>query len=264
MANKLEEIAAFKRREVAEAKQSRPLARLERELKERTPPRGFAAAIRRSGKLSLIAEIKKASPSAGPIRPGADVAEVARVYAGAGAQAVSVLTDSQFFSGCLEDLKAVRGKISLPVLRKDFLLEEYQVVEAAAAGADAVLLIVAILEQPALKRLLALARDLSLDALVEVHSEPELQRALEAGSKVIGVNNRDLGSLQVDLKTTQQLMKKIPADRVRVSESGIRSREDVEFVQAQGADAVLVGEELMSSEDIANKVRQLMGWVVGE
>ena len=260
MANKLEEIAAFKRLEVAEAKRVRPLGELERELKHRPLPRGFAASIRRPGKLSLIAEIKKASPSAGLIRLGADAAEIAKIYSGAGVQAVSVLTDSKFFSGSLKDLSAAREKISLPVLRKDFLLEEYQVVEAAAAGADAVLLIVAILDGPVLKRLLALTGDLSLDALVEVHSEPELQEALEAGARVIGVNNRDLGSLQVDLKTTERLMKKIPADRVRVSESGIRLPADVEFVQAQGANAILVGEELMSSGDPAKKIQELMGW----
>lgn len=259
MANKLEEITAFKRQEVAEAKRVRPPAELDRELKHRPPPRGFAAAIHRPGELSLIAEIKKASPSAGPIRPDADVVEIARIYSGAGARAISVLTDSKFFSGSLKDLIAVREKVSLPVLRKDFLLEEYQVVEAAAAGADAVLLIVAILDRPVLRRLLTLARDLSLDALVEVHSEPELEQALEAGARVIGVNNRDLGSLQVDLKTTQQLMKKIPGTHVRVSESGIRSRSDVEFVQAQGADAILVGEELMVALDPAVKIKELMG-----
>lgn len=257
--NKLEEIVAHKRLELAETKRAKPLAELERELKNRPPPRGFAAAIRRPGELSLIAEIKKASPSAGPIRPEADVVEVARTYSRAGARAISVLTDSKFFSGSLKDLMAVREKLSLPVLRKDFLLEEYHVVEAAAAGADAVLLIVAILDPAALKRLLTLARDLSLDALVEVHSEPELQEALEAQARVIGINNRDLGSLQVDLKTTEQLMKKIPGTHVRVSESGIRSRQDVEFVQAQGADAILVGEELMSSQDPAAKIKELMG-----
>ena len=257
--NKLEEIAAFKRQEVAEAKRVRPLVELERELKHRQRPRGFAAAIGRPGELSLIAEIKKASPSAGPIRPEADVVEVARTYARAGARAISVLTDSKFFSGSLKDLAVVREKVSLPVLRKDFLLEEYHVVEAAAAGADAVLLIVALLDRAVLKRLLTLARDLSLDALVEIHSEPELQEALEAEARVIGINNRDLGTLQVDLKITQQLMKKIPGTHVRVSERGIRSRQDVEFVQAQGADAILVGEELMSSQDPAAKIKELMG-----
>ena len=259
MANKLEEIVAHKRQELAETKRAKPLAQLERALKSRPPSRGFAAAIRRPGKLSLIAEIKKASPSAGPIRPGADVVEVAKIYAGAGAQAISVLTDSKFFSGSLKDLSAVREKVSVPVLRKDFLIEEYQVVEAAAAGADALLLIAAILDRPALKRLIGLARDLSLDALVEVHSEPELEQALEAGAEVIGINNRDLKTLQVDLETTQRLIGRIPAGRLRVSESGIRSRADVEFVQRQGADAILVGEELMGSADPAEKIKELMG-----
>jgi len=257
--NKLEEIVAYKRQELAGTKQARPLAMLERELKHRSPARGFAAAIRRPGNLSLIAEIKKASPSAGPIRPTADVVEIARAYSQAGAQAISVLTDAKFFSGSLKDLIAVREKVTLPVLRKDFLVEEYQVVEAAAAGADALLLIAAALERPVLKRLIGLAQDLSLDALVEVHSEPELQEALAAGARMIGINNRDLKTLQVDLKTTQQLIRRIPADRVRVSESGIRSRADVEFVRGQGADAILVGEELMGSDDPAKKIKELMG-----
>lgn len=258
MTDKLAEIVSHKRLELAEAKRVRPLAQLERSLRHRSPPRGFAQAIRRPGYLSLIAEIKKASPSAGPIRPGVDVVEIARTYAGAGAQAISVLTDAKFFSGSLSDLSSVREKVSLPVLRKDFLLEEYQVVEAAAAGADALLLIAAILDRPALKRLLALAQDLSMDAVVEVHTEGEVEQALEAGAQVIGINNRDLGTLEVDLKTTQRLAGRIPPDRMRVSESGIRSRADVEFVRAQGADAILVGEVLISSDDPAKKIKELM------
>ena len=257
--NKLNEIVAFKRLELAETKRARPLAQLEKEIKRRTPPRGFGAAIRRPGKLSLIAEIKKASPTAGPIRPQADVSEIARAYAGAGAQAVSVLTDQKFFSGSLKDLASVREKIPLPLLRKDFLLEEYQVVEAAAGGADAVLLIVAILQRAQLKRLLDLASELSLDALVEVHSELELEEALEAGARIVGINNRDLQTLQVDLKVTQRLMRRVPADRIRVSESGIHCWADAQFAQAQGADAILVGEELMSSSDPAAKIQELMG-----
>lgn len=256
---KLDEIAAYKRLEVAEAKKARPLAQLEKELKHREPPRGFAAAVRRPGRISLIAEVKKASPSAGPIRPGADPVEIAKRYAGAGAQAVSVLTDAKFFSGKLQDLIAVRSKIPLPVLRKDFLLEEYQVVEAAAAGADAVLLIVAILKRPELKRLLAMAADLGMDPLVEVHSAPELEEALEAGAPVIGVNNRDLQTLRVDLNTTKELLRKLPADKVRISESGIKTRADVEFVRAEGADAVLVGEELMKADDPEKKIKELIG-----
>lgn len=257
--SKLDEIISFKRQELAQAKERRPLAQLERALKTRPPIRDFRGAITRPGTISLIAEIKKSSPSAGPIRPGADVLEIAKVYERAGAQAISVLTDEKFFSGSLDDLVRVREKISLPVLRKDFLLEEYQVVEAAAAGADAVLLIAAALPKPALKRLIALARDLSLAALTEVYNERELGEALAAGAEVIGVNNRDLATFQVDLKTTERLFQQIPSGRTRISESGLRSRADVEFVLAQGAHAVLIGEELMSSTDPDKRIRELMG-----
>lgn len=260
MASKLDEIVAFKREELAQAKRERPLSQLERGLKDRPPLRDFRSAIRRPGRLSLIAEIKRASPSAGPIRPEADVRKVAQEYLTAGAQAVSVLTDSRFFSGSIEDLRAVKSEIPLPVLRKDFLLEEYQVIEAAQAGADAVLLIAAILSPAVLKRLLGLARGLSLESLVEVHTEHELGEALEAGATVLGINNRDLTTFEVDIRTTQRLIRGIPADRVRVSESGLRSRQDVELVRSQGADAVLIGEELMSAPDIPARVKELMNW----
>ncbi len=257
---KLEEILAYKREEVAEAKRARPVVRLERALKDRPPVRDFRGAITRTGKLSLIAEVKRASPSAGPIRPGADAVTVAQTYEKAGAQALSVLTDSKFFSGSLEDLQSVRGKVSLPILRKDFILDEYQVVETAAAGTDALLLIVAALEMPVLKRLLGLARDLRCEALVEVHTERELDQALEAGARVIGINNRDLGTFQVDLKTTQRLARRVPrGEKVIVSESGIRSRQDLEFVRAQGVQAVLIGEELMSAPDVGKRIKELMG-----
>ncbi|MBI3312131.1 MAG: indole-3-glycerol phosphate synthase TrpC [Candidatus Omnitrophica bacterium] len=257
--NKLEEILAHKRRELKEAKERRPLSGLERALKQRSPVRNFREAIRRPGRLSLIAEIKKASPSAGPIRPDADILQIAKSYEQSGAQAVSVLTDEAFFAGRLEDLLRVRENISLPVLRKDFLLEEYQVVESGAAGADAFLLIAAALSEPVLKRLIGLGRDLSLTALVEVHDERELNEALGNGAEVIGVNNRDLATFQVDLQTTERLFRRIPPDKTRVSESGIRSREDVEFVRAKGADAVLIGEELMSAPDPGKRIRELLG-----
>ena len=258
--NKLDEIVAYKRMEVADLKKRKPLAQVEQGLKGRPPVRGFAAAIRRPGKLSLIAEIKRASPSAGAIRPDADVREIAEAYAEAGVQAISVLTDARFFSGALKDLTQVREKVKVPVLRKDFLIDEYQVVEAAGAGADAVLLIAAILPGPLLKRLLGLADDLSLDALVEVHAEKELDEALEAGARVVGINNRDLATFTVDLKTTERLSPQVPPDRIRVSESGIRSRSDVESIQSHGVDAILVGEELMASLDIGKKIRELMLW----
>ncbi len=256
---KLDEIVAYKRQEVAQAKRERPIGSLEQALKQRPPVRDFQSAIGRPGLLSLIAEVKRASPSAGQIRAGADAAEVAKQYARAGAQAVSILTDEKFFSGLLKDLTSAREAVPLPVLRKDFLLEEYSLVEAAVAGADAVLLIVAILEYEILKRLLVLARDLSLSALVEVHTGQELGMALEAGGRIIGINNRNLATFQVDLKVTERLSRQIPKDRVVVSESGIRSRADVEFIQAQGVHAILVGEELMGSEDIGKRVKELMG-----
>ena len=259
--NKLDEIVAYKRIEVAEQKKRRSVAQVEQALKGRPPVRPFAQAIRRPGSLSLIAEVKRASPSAGPIRPQADAVEVAKIYHWAGAQALSVLTDTQFFSGSLKDLTGVREEVPLPVLRKDFLLEEYQILEAAAAGADAVLLIAAILDQATLRRLLGFSRDLGLDALVEIHAEPELNQALEAGAQILGINNRNLATLEVDLKTTERLIRRLPKEgKVIVSESGIRSRSDVEFLERLGVHAVLIGEELMASPDIARRIQELMGW----
>ncbi len=257
---KLDEIVAYKREEVAQAKKNRPLSIVEKGLKGRPPVRDFREAISQPGRVSLIAEVKRASPSAGTIRPGADAVSVGKIYDSAGAQAISVLTDSKFFSGGLEDLIAVRAAVSVPVLRKDFLLEEYQVIEAAASGADAVLLIAAILEGPVLKRLIRMARDLHLHALVEVHTEKEMEQAVQAEAQIIGINNRDLATFRVDLKTTEQLIRRIPGGKTVVSESGIRSRADVEFLGRLGASAVLVGEELMRSEDIAARVKELMGW----
>lgn len=259
-ANKLQEILDYKRQEVAESKRVRPLAGLERALKVRPPVRAFRQAISRPGRLSLIAEFKRASPSAGSLQAGADPVEISKIYAQAGVQALSVLTDAKFFSGSLHDLTLVKEKTVLPVLRKDFLLEEYQVLEAAAAGADCLLLIAAILPLQELKRLLRLTRDLSLDPLVEVHTEKELEEALEAGAALIGINNRDLATLQVDLKTTERLAPQVPKDRTLVSESGIHSRADLEFVAGKGVHAVLIGEELMSSRDVGKRIQELMGW----
>lgn len=256
---KLEEIAAYKRQEIAQAKQARPLALLERSLKERPPVRDFREAIHRPGNLGLIAEVKRASPSAGPIRPGADAVETAKAYEAAGAQAISVLTDAKFFQGSLQDLTRVKEKGGLPVLRKDFLLEEYQVVEGAAAGADAVLLIAAVLNLELLTRLIRFSGELGMSALVETHTERELGEALEAGAQIVGINNRNLDTFQVDLAATQRLIQRAPKDRTVVSESGIRFRADVQFVERLGAHAVLIGEELMSAPDIGKKIKELMG-----
>ena len=255
--SKLAEILDCKRIEVADAKKARPLSVLEKELKNRPPVRSLCEAIDRPGFLRLIAEFKRSSPSAGPIRPGSDPVETAMLYQSSGAAAVSVLTDRQFFSGSLGDLKEVRSKINLPVLRKEFIIDEYQVVESSAAGADAVLLIVAALDQPLLKRLHRLAFDLGLDPLVEVHQESELDRALEIGARLIGVNNRDLATLKTDLKTTQKLIGKIRNGAVKISESGIHSRDDARFVRDVGAQAILVGEAILSAQDMAAKIREL-------
>jgi indole-3-glycerol phosphate synthase len=213
------------------------------------PPRDAVAALRRPGEVGLIAEVKRRSPGAGPIRPGLDPAALARSYRDAGASAISVLTDGPWFGGSLADLEAVRAAVELPVLRKDFTLVPTQVAEARASGADLVLLIVRILDPARLRELLDAARELDLTALVEVHDRGELDRAVEAGARVIGVNNRDLTRFTTDLSTTVELVPRVPSDAVLVSESGIRSPDDVVELGRAGVDAVLVGEAIVSADD---------------
>ena len=213
-------------------------------------PRPFAAALRRDGEVALIAEIKRRSPSAGWIRPGASPAEVARAYEAAGAASLSVLTDGEFFGGSLDDLREARATVALPVLRKDFILDPVQVWQARAAGADAVLLIVRILDDAELVDLHRLAGELGLGVLVEVHSAEELDRALAAGAEVIGVNNRDLATFRTDLSVVLDLAGRVPADRTLVAESGIRTPEDVDRLGAVGVHAILVGESLMRAPDV--------------
>jgi indole-3-glycerol phosphate synthase len=220
-------------------------------------PRPFEAALRAGPNVGLIAEIKRRSPSAGPIRPELAVAEVARAYAAAGAAALSVLTDREYFGGSLEDLAAAREAVALPILRKDFVVDEAQIWEARAAGADAVLLIVRILDDARLRELHALARGLGLGVLVEVHDRAELERALAAGARVVGVNNRDLDTFRTDLDVTLSLSGSLPAADVLVAESGIRGPEDVDRLAAAGVDAVLVGESLMRSPDVEAAARAL-------
>jgi indole-3-glycerol phosphate synthase len=228
-------------------------------LATRLPPtRGFVGALWSAGPVALVAEVKRASPSAGQIAetdPGAQ----ARAYEAAGAAAVSVLTEAQHFDGSLADLRAVHLATSLPVLRKDFLVHPAQLIEARVGGADAVLLIVAALSDPELDAMLAAAEDLGLGALVEVHSEQDLERALATSAKVIGVNARDLETLEVDVDRALALLGRVPADRIAVAESGISEREHVERVVAAGARAVLVGEALMRATDPGAKLRELLG-----
>ncbi len=243
----LAEILAVKRTEVAEAKNRRSLDELERACADVSAPRGFGNALRRGPgqPIRAISEIKRASPSAGPIRPNAVPAEIAREYESAGAAAISVLTDEQFFDGKLAYLTEVRAAVSLPLLRKDFVIEPYQVVEARAAGADAVLLIVAALDDGLLRELAAEVARLGMDALVEIHNQAEAERALAAGAQIVGVNHRDLATFTIDMSLTGRLRREVPDDIVLVGESGIRTAQDVQGLAAAGADAILVGERLM-------------------
>ena len=212
------------------------------------PPRDFAASLR-SEHVAVIAEVKRRSPSAGWIRRDLNAAGMASMYVHGGASAVSVLTDGEHFGGSREDLEQVRSAVAAPVLRKDFVLEPVQVHEARAMGADAVLLIVRILEDEALRDLAALAAELGMAALVETHEAREVERALKAGARVLGINNRDLSKFETDLATTERLIAGVPGDVVVVGESGIHGRADVERLAAAGVDAVLVGETLVRADD---------------
>jgi len=254
----LECIVAHKRVEVAKARAERPLARLQAAAAQAPPPRDFAAALRRPG-VGLIAEIKRRSPSAGLIRPSFYPTRIARIYEAHGAAAISVLTDSRFFGGSLDILRRVRRAVGIPVLRKDFLLEPYQLYEARAAGADAVLLISEILPTRRLEAMLAEARELGLACLVEAHCLASLRKALKAGAAIVGINNRDLHTFRTDLATTRRLAARVPRGKVIVSESAIRTRADVEAVASWGAHAVLVGEALMRRRHIGRAVDELLG-----
>lgn len=227
---------------------------------ERAPPaRDFVGALAGIETVALIAECKRRSPGAGQIRASLDPAELTAGYQDAGAAALSVLTDGPYFGGSLADLWNVRVATSIPILRKDFTLDPLHVLEARAAGADAVLLIVRILDDPTLARLLSEASAVGLDAVVEVHDAGELERALRVGAAVIGINNRDLATFHTDLDTTVGLLEQLPGDVVVVSESGIRTREDVERLGAAGIDAVLVGESLLRADRPAEAARALAG-----
>lgn len=218
----------------------------------------FKTSIARPGQINLIAEIKKASPSAGVIRKDFNVEAIAKVYADHKAAAISVLTEDRYFLGKPEDIVTVTKCVNLPVLTKDFIINDGQIYEAKVNGAAAILLIVAILSDSELKELLAIAREFGLDCLVEVHDERELDRALKAGAQIIGVNNRDLKTLDVNMKTSERLIPRIPKDRVIVAESGLRTHDDIRRVQDIGAHAVLIGETFMRARDIGRAINELM------
>jgi indole-3-glycerol phosphate synthase len=254
----LQKIAETKRQEIARLKKERGLSSLKEGARSQTPPKDFKAAIHRPGKLSLIGEIKKASPSKGVLREDFQVDHLAKSLARAGAQALSVLTDVEYFQGSLEYLKSAGEASGLPVLRKDFLIDELQVYEAREAGADAILLIAAMMPPAKLKELLALSAELSMATLVEAHDERELDVALAAGAKLLGINNRNLNDFTVTLQTSFDLLKKCPKESIVVSESGIFTRADAVSLKKAGATAILVGEAFMTSSDIEAAVKLLL------
>jgi indole-3-glycerol phosphate synthase len=266
VASILDEICAARRAAVAQRKAALPLEVL-RERLPKTPPRGFERALRTTlarGEFALIAEIKKASPSQGLIRPVFDPQGLARAYAAGGATCLSVLTEERWFQGSDQDLAAARGAVSLPCLRKDFILEPYQVFEARAIGADCILLIMAALDDRAAAQMQGIATGLGMDALVEVHDDAELERALALDARLIGINNRNLKTLAVDLRTTERLAPLVPDDRLLVAESGLHEHRDLERLAAAGARCFLVGEALMRQTDVRAATEALLGRVSGK
>lgn len=241
----LDDILARTRADLPARQAARPLAELEMVVRDLPPARDLWGALRQPGRVTALAEFKRRSPSAGWIREGAAVGEVVTGYVGGGAAALSVLTDEPFFGGTLEDLRRARAAVSVPLLRKDFVVDEYQIAEARAAGADAVLLIVAALDPPTLRLLFAACARWGVQALVETHDAVEVARAVELGARIIGVNHRDLRTFTMDRELAIRLRAQIPADRVLVAESGIRDAADVQRMGAHRIDAVLVGETLM-------------------
>ena len=262
MTDLLKRILARKREEIAVRSAQLPLRELEARVAAAPPPRGFAAALETTiahGAPAVIAEVKKASPSKGLIRPDFDPAAIARSYEAGGAACLSVLTDVDFFQGHDDFLRQARAACALPVLRKDFTIDAYQLYEARVLGADAVLLIVAALGDAALAELSHLALELGMDVLVEVHDLDELERALPVAAPLVGINNRDLRTFEVSLETTLALQPAVPADRRLVTESGIATREDVARMRAAGVHAFLVGESLMRAPDPGTELARLFG-----
>ena len=255
----LDEIVAYKKKELLETKRAIPFADQKERAADAGPTRGFGKALLSGTGIRLIAEVKKASPSKGVIREDFDPVKIAGTYEGAGAACLSVLTEKKYFQGDLGYLAAIRKSVGLPLLRKDFIIDEYQIFEARAAGADAILLIAACLDKRQMEDLLGTAEEIGLDVLVESHTSKELDKSLVAGARIVGINNRDLTSFTVSLQTTFDLLKDIPDDRIVVSESGIKSRDDVAKLERAGVDAILVGESLMREKDIGKKVKELLG-----
>jgi indole-3-glycerol phosphate synthase len=259
VANRLEQIVDYKRHEIAAAIQRRPFAELEAQLAAAPPVRDFVGALRSGAGMHLIAEVKKASPSAGLIRADFDPLAIAKIYEAHGAHCLSVLTDEHFFQGHLDYLTAIRAAVSLPVLRKDFILDRYQVLEARVAGADCVLLIAECLNDCQMRDLYFYASELGMECLIEIYDADNLDRVLKLEPALVGVNNRDLRTFIVDLEHTLQIRPRMPAGTLLVSESGIRTHDDVLRLQDAGVQAMLVGETLMRSPDIGAEVDRLLG-----
>jgi indole-3-glycerol phosphate synthase len=255
----LQEIIEHKKHKLERAQEVLPLE----ELEKRAAPvknRGFKSAISKGGKINLIAEVKKASPSHGVIRHDFDPSGIAKIYKKSGASALSVLTEDKYFQGSIDDLKSVRDAADLPVMRKDFIISEYQVFESAVAGADAILLIATAMDRGMLKALFHEAKSLGMDTVVEVHNERDLEKALGVDADIIGINNRNLATLEVDLQVTRELIPKVPAGKIIISESGIRDPEDIQSLASAGIKAVLIGTAFMESDDIPAEVKRIMSW----
>jgi indole-3-glycerol phosphate synthase len=258
----LKKIITYKKEELAATKSRVPLQELKPRIPDLPATRGFLKALRTARdaeRTAIIAEVKKGSPSKGVIREDFDPTAIADTYAANGAACLSVLTDEHFFLGNLRYLSGIRNVVDIPLLRKDFIFDPYQIIEARAAGADAILLIAAMLDLSMLRDFSALARELDLDVLLEVHDEKELETALRTDCRLIGVNNRNLHTFVTDLETTERLLRLIPRERFTVSESGISTRTDIVRLQHAGAGAFLIGESLMREADIGAKLRELLG-----
>ena len=255
----LARIIEQKKKEIEAVKEKIPLKQLQAELNLLPPRRSFLSSITRPNRINLIAEIKRCSPSSGILREDFSPSMIAEIYEHSGAAAISVLTDKAFFGGETSHISQVRQRVNLPILRKDFIIDEYQIYESKVVGSDAFLLISDILSEEELSRFLHLSSELNMDAVVEVHSEEDLEKALKVEAPVIGINNRNLHTFKIDLETTPRLMRLIPRHRTVITESGIKSHEDVMFLKSVGINIVLIGEAFMRSRDIGAKVREIMG-----
>jgi len=254
----LSQILHEKRLSVQEKKARRPIGELEGAA--HSAKRGFKSHIKKENQLCLIAEVKKASPSAGVIVKDFDPLATAEAYSSCGAHAISVLTEEKFFLGSLEVLRDIKKVISLPILQKDFIIDPYQIYEASYYGADAILLIADILSAEDIKKFISICRELGLEALLEVHTQEDIEKAIASDAGIIGINNRDLHTFKVDLNTTERLIRLIPKEKVIVSESGIKTHEDVAYLRSLGVDAILVGEAFLRSADAGAKVKEIMHW----